>query len=105
MTRVLATARSRRRRVVMEQLLDTLCNKYRPELHSLVHNPQIPDGHLTVLLEWADDLAAADPSSGLDLEVLEEVLPALNAAFLASFPLPECRRGTLRCADGRSTSS
>ena len=48
-------------------------------------NPCLPDRHITTLVEWADDLEAADPTAAFDIEVLEAVLPALNAALLASY--------------------
>jgi hypothetical protein len=54
-------------------------------MHLLEQNPSIPDSHLDTLIEWADDLGAADPVPGLDLDVLEQVLPALNAALVASY--------------------
>jgi hypothetical protein len=77
--------RPRERKAIMERVLGRLCDDYAPRLSTLVSNPAMPDPQLTTLLEWADDLATADPSSGLDLEVLEAVLPALNTAFLASY--------------------
>jgi hypothetical protein len=85
MIRSLTSFEARKRREIMEQALGRLCQEYAPQLSNLIYNPGMPDPQLTVLLEWADDLAAADPSSGLDLEVLAGVLPALNTAFLASF--------------------
>lgn len=63
----------------------TLCDRCVPELWNLAYNPRMPDRKLTTLLEWADDLGAADPSYAFCLEVLEEVFPALNTALLASY--------------------
>lgn len=85
MMRTFTSFGPRARQEIMDQALGRLRNDYAPKLSSLIYNPGMPDPQLTVLLEWVDDLAAADPSSGLDLEVLTGVLPALNTAFLASF--------------------
>jgi hypothetical protein len=75
----------RGKRALVERALETLCSVRAPQMHLLEQNPSIPDSHLDTLIEWADDLGAADPVPGLDLDVLEQVLPALNAALVASY--------------------
>jgi hypothetical protein len=75
----------RGKRALVERALDTLCSDCAPQMHLLGQNPDIPDRQLETLIDWADDLGAADPSFGLDLDVLEAVLPALNAALVASY--------------------
>jgi hypothetical protein len=75
----------RGKRALVERALETLCSVCAPQMHLLEQNPSIPDRHLDTLIEWADDLGAANPVPGLDLDVLEQVLPALNAALVASY--------------------
>jgi hypothetical protein len=74
----------RGKRAVVGEALERMC-VYARQFHLLDLNPRIPDHHLNTLIEWADDLGAGDPLPGLDLYVLQAVLPALNAAFLASY--------------------
>jgi hypothetical protein len=74
----------RGKRAVVGEALDQLC-VYARQFHLLDLNLRIPDRHFNTLIEWADDLGAGDPLPGLDLDVLQTVLPALNAAFLASY--------------------
>jgi hypothetical protein len=75
----------RGKRALVERALDTLCSDCARQMHLLGQNPDIPDRHLETLIDWADDLGAANPAFGLDLDVLEKVLPALNAALVASY--------------------
>jgi hypothetical protein len=86
----------RGKRALAERALETLCSVYAPQMHLLEQNPSIPDRHLDTLIEWADDLGAANPEPGLDLDVLEQVLPALNAALLASYSYSAARAGGRR---------
>ena len=67
------------------ETLQILRERCAPEFWTLDANPCLPDHHITTLVEWADDLEAADPTAAFDIEVLEAVLPALNAALLASY--------------------
>jgi len=71
--------------VIADRALRTLRDRCVPEFGNLADNPRLPDRPLNTLLEWADDLGAADPSAAFDLEVLEAFLPALNTALLASY--------------------
>jgi hypothetical protein len=86
----------RGKRALVERALETLCSVYARQMHLLEENPSIPDRALDTLIEWADDLGAANPEPGLDLDVLEEVLPALNVALLASYAYSTARPGGRR---------
>ena len=82
---VLFTPGDRQTAAVAGETLRILRERCVPEFGILDANPRLSDRHFTALIEWADDLGAADPSTAFDLEVLEAVLPALNAALVASY--------------------
>jgi hypothetical protein len=83
----------RAKRALAEQARDVLCSVHAPQMHLLEQNPRIPDRHLETLIVWADGLRAADPGPALALDVLERVLPALNAAQVASYGYAAARPG------------
>jgi hypothetical protein len=55
-----------------------------PQLSGLIYCAPMPDQALSVLLNWADAVAAPDGSDAFTLARLGTVLPALVTAFVAA---------------------
>lgn len=55
-----------------------------PQLSGLIYCAPMPDKALSILLDWADAVAAPDGSDAFTLARLGTVLPALVTAFVAA---------------------
>jgi hypothetical protein len=68
---------------VLDRTMESLIERYAPELPMLVNNAGLPDAQFYTLLDWAEQLQSQQPLDAFAIDRIPKVLNALNVAFLS----------------------